>query len=130
MAKTKKKQEEAVVPKELEDKVLVAKPQQEQIFILKLKEMSNIANGALGWKGQAEMFYSILGKDGIKTALGLSIKCRKKENIINEIAEVLKIVFYQSLMEVAEWVTKEEADKRAKMNKVLYGSKDDSKNSE
>jgi hypothetical protein len=119
MAKGKSKKKQVV--DELEGKVLVAKPGKEEEFIKQFNEMIRIAQGSLGWRGHAEMYLEL----GVLGAMGIKLKSRKKENKLKELESLLKQVFLQNLYEVSEWVTKEQAESRAKYNKVLYEQKAD-----
>jgi hypothetical protein len=114
MAKRKSKKDP------LEGKVLVPKVGKEAEFFTKFEEIKKIANGSLGWTGQAEMMYDILGKAGLQDFLGIKLKARKKENLLKEIELLLKESFYHTLMTYGEWITQAAAAKRAKLNKVLF----------
>ena len=102
------------------NKVLVPKVGKEQEFFMRFEELKKIASGTLGWTGQAEMMYEILGKEGLQDFLGIKLKARKKENLLKEIEVLLKESFYHTLMTYGEWITKAAAAKRAKLTKVLF----------
>lgn len=103
----------------LEGKVLVPKPGKEQEFKDQLTKIHDIAHGALGWQGQAEMFYSI---DSTGKAFGVKLKGSKK-NRLNQLKKMIQQSFLQSLYQYAEWVPEEQAKNRHAYNKVLYGEK-------
>lgn len=104
---------------ELEDKVLVPKVGKEVEFLKAMQDTATIARGTLGWRGQAEMMYDL----ELTEHLGLDIKGLEKEQALQKIEEYVKQAYLQTIFDFGEWVTKEEADRRRKASKVLYGSK-------
>ena len=115
---------EEAIPDHLKGKVLVAKVGKEQQFLEQLHNAARIAQGSLGWDGQADIMYAC---GGIEIVSGGEIKADPKWTEAEHkqaIKELLQQCHLQSIMENAEWVTEEEADKRRKSLEVLYGNKD------
>jgi hypothetical protein len=110
------------IPEELRGKVLVAKVGQEDLFLERMAAAHKIGHGALGWQGHAEMMYEIGAYDAIMEK-PLDPKLTKEEGIA-VIKELIQQAHLQSIMEHAEWVTEEEADKRRKAQEVLFSHKD------
>lgn len=98
------------------DDVLVPKFGQEKQFYKALSEMSKVATGTLGWKGQAEMMIDL----DLTKALEVKLKGNKEEKT-KQMIEHLQQSFLSSIYEHGEWVSKEEANKRKISRKVLYG---------
>jgi hypothetical protein len=109
----KKKSKKKIDP--LEGKVLVAKPGMEEQFKKAFEAMTTVAQGALGWEGQASMFIDL----GVLPSLGIELKGSKKQQI-KEVCNYLKQIYLQDIYKYSEWLTPEEAATRAQVNKVLY----------
>lgn len=111
------------VPEELKGKVLVAKVGQEQEFLEAMEKAHRTAHGSLGWQGMAEMMFEIGGIDIISAG---EIKAQPdwtREEHIAAIKDLLQQIHLQAIMDHAEWVTEEEAEKRRKAKEVLFGTK-------
>ena len=114
---------EEEIPEELKGKVLVAKVGHEDQFLESMAKAHKIAHGTLGWQGMAEMMYEIGGIDLISAGeIKVDPNWTRKEHI-EAIKEVLQRAHLQDIMDHAEWLTEEEADKRKKSTEVLYGHK-------
>jgi len=102
---------------ELDGKVLVAKPGKQAEFEQALQAAIKIAQGSLGWQGQAEMFWEM----GIAPQFGVKTKSKKKG--IAKLKELIQQSYLQSIYEVGEWIPEEQAEGRRIANKVLFGPK-------
>jgi hypothetical protein len=104
----------------LKGKVLVPKIGMDKEFEKTLVETIKIAQGPLGWKGQAEIFYS-LGAD-VMAQIGIEIvPGEPKEEAIAKIETYIKQAAMDTILQYGEWITEEEAEQRRKSTKVLYG---------
>jgi len=103
---------------ELEGKVLVAKPGKQVEFEERLQSAIKIAQGSLGWQGQAEMFWEM----GIASQFGIKTKSKKKG--IEQLKGMIQQSYLQSIYEVAEWIPEEQAEGRRQANKILFEKKD------
>lgn len=99
---------------------LVPKPGKTKEFLKAFNDMSVIANGALGWQGQAEIMY----ETGIYTTLG--IKKGSKSKVLPKIVKALQDSFLHDLYKYGEWLPQEEAEKRIISEQVLYGDPNES----
>lgn len=120
--KTNSTVSEEDIPEEIRGKVLVAKVGQEDLFLEQLAQAHKIAHGALGWQGQAEIMYEIGAYEAI-TGKALDPSLTKEEGIA-VVKDLIQQAHLQSIIEHAEWVTPEEADKRRKAQEVLFSHKD------
>lgn len=112
------------VPEELKGKVLVPKIGHEQKFVEALMAAERVAHGALGWKGMADIMFECGGM-GILSAGEVEVAPNwTDEQHKAVIEEYLKAAHFQSIMDYAEWVTEEEAEKRRRAQEVLFSHKD------
>lgn len=100
----------------LEGKVLVPKPNKLLEFKAVLLEIDRVANGHLGWKGQADMFYSL----DFEAIFNYKLKAKTKKGKLKEIEMFLKQSFMDRLMEVSEWLPEGEAETRMQSINTLY----------
>lgn len=109
-----------VKEKKNDDLVLVAKVGKEQEFENALEEVNRIANGSLGFRGQAEL---MIDMDLFKAEPQLEaiIEPIPKEDRVDAMEKLLKQIYLEKILSLSEEVTPEEADKRRKATKVLYG---------
>lgn len=121
--KTTTSPSEVEVPEELKGKVLVAKIGKEDLFLESMAKAHKIAHGALGWQGMAEMMFEIGGLDLISAGEVKAQPDWTREEHIAAIKEVLQQAHLQDIMDHAEWIPEEEAEKRRKSTEVLYGHK-------
>jgi hypothetical protein len=110
-------------PKEKnEDLVLVAKVGKQEEWLKAIKDAEQIAQGALGWRGHAEIMVDTDLADWIdKDSNGELNLPEDKEAKVVAMEEILKNMYLQAILDLSDEVTKEEADRRAKTTKVLYG---------
>lgn len=123
---TKSPSEDLEVPEEIRDKVLVAKFGKEMDFFKAMQQAHMIAHGSLGWQGHAELMYE-LGAFEALTGKKPDPKWTKEETIA-VLKELVQQAHLQSIMDHAEWVTREEAEKRRQAQEVLFGSKPEEPN--
>lgn len=94
---------------------LVPKPGKTKEFLKAFNDIQKIANGTLGWQGQAEIIY----ETGLYNTLG--IKKGSKSEVLPKIVKALQDSFLQELYKYGEWLPQEEAEKRIISEQVLYG---------
>jgi hypothetical protein len=104
---------------ELEGKVLVAKPGKQKEFEEAMANTVKIAQGTLGWKGQAEMMWEI---GAAEVMFGIKTKSKKKGVV--QLEDMIRQAYLQTIMDNAEWVPEEQAKGRHQANKILFGEKD------
>ncbi len=98
--------------------LLVPKPGKTVEFTRAFENMATIANGTLGWKGQAE----VMVKAGIHDALGIKFDPGLTEaQLIEAVQSELKQSFLHELYQYGEWLPPEQAEKRMLAEKALYG---------
>jgi len=95
---------------------LVPKPGKTKEFLKAFENMNKIANGVLGWDGQAEIMYEA----GFYEHLG--IKKGSKAKVVPKIKKMLQDSYLTELYEHGEWLPKEEAEKRVAAELVLFGT--------
>ena len=101
-----------------EDYILVPKAGQTANFTKAFNDMVTIAQGKLGWRGQAEMMVKI----GVHDSLGIKFDTNlTEEELIQAVEHQLQQCFLQDLYEYGEWLPPEEAKKRLLAEEVLYG---------
>ena len=105
--------------KEKSDLVLVAKVGKEQEYEDALKEVDRVANGTLGFRGQAEAMIDL--ELHTATDMKMLFEDVKVEDRVDRMEQLLKQIYLEKILSLSEEVTKEEAEKRRKATKVLYG---------
>ena len=103
-----------------DDLVLVPKVGKEEEWAKAIADAEKIGNGALGWRGQAEMMVDLDLTQMLENDSNIEFS-KDREERVEQMESVLKTMYLETIMSLSDEVTPEEAKKRKVTTSVLYG---------